>query len=111
MAMKTIFLKGLMLAMSVGVFTFSADAQKKPVKKRTAQKRTNTTRSTRNATTVDTAVVLAPAPAQIDSLPIQTVKKSLRNDDAIERNLVKIFAKTMQYIARKFGVRLIHVKK
>ncbi len=87
--MKTIFLKGLMLAMSVGVFTFSADAQKKPVKKRTAQKRTNTTRSTRNATTVDTAVVLAPAPAQIDSLPIQTVKKSLRNDDAIERNLVK----------------------
>jgi gliding motility associated protien GldN len=94
MAMKTIFVKCFLLAMSIGIFTFSADAQKKPVKKRTAQKRTTTTRSTNNAqanmnpaATVDTAVVLAPAP--IDSLPIQTVKKSLRNDDAIERNLVK----------------------
>jgi len=94
MAMKTIFVKCFLLAMSIGIFTFSADAQKKPVKKRTAQKRTTTTRATNNAqanmnpaATVDTAVVLAPAP--IDSLPIQTVKKSLRNDDAIERNLVK----------------------
>lgn len=92
--MKTIFVKCFLLAMSIGIFTFSADAQKKPVKKRTAQKRTTTTRATSNAqanmnpaATVDTAVVLAPAP--IDSLPIQTVKKSLRNDDAIERNLVK----------------------
>ena len=92
--MKTIFVKCFLLAMSIGIFTFSADAQKKPVKKRTAQKRTTTTRATNNAqanmnpaATVDTAVVLAPAP--IDSLPIQTVKKSLRNDDAIERNLVK----------------------
>ena len=89
MAMKTIFVKCLLLSVGIGVFTFSADAQRKPV--RSAQKRTPTTptnnsaQSTNPAATVDTAVVLAPT---IDSLPIQTVKKSLRNDDAIVRNLV-----------------------
>jgi gliding motility associated protien GldN len=88
MAMKTIFVKCLLLSVGIGVFTFSADAQRKPV--RSAQKRTptttnNTNQSANPATTVDTAVVLAPT---IDSLPIQTVKKSLRNDDAIVRNLV-----------------------
>ena len=89
MAMKTLFVKCLLLSVCISVFTFSADAQKKTVKKRTAQKRTSTTNntdiSTNPAVTVDTAVVLAPT---VDSLPIQTVKKSLRNDDAIVRNLV-----------------------
>ena len=86
--MKTIFVKCLLLSVGIGVFTFSADAQRKPV--RSAQKRTPKTTNNNNQTanpaaTVDTAVVLAPT---IDSLPIQTVKKSLRNDDAIVRNLV-----------------------
>jgi len=90
--MKTIFVKCLMLVIAISVFTFSADAQRKTVKKRTAQKRTTTNRNaqaqvTTNPVSVDTAVVLGPA--KVDSLPIQGVKKSLRNDDAIERNLVK----------------------
>lgn len=78
-----------MLLVCISAFTISADAQKKTVKKRTAQKRTTTSNNgdanAAPATTVDTAVVLAPV---VDSLPIQAVKKSLRNDDAIERNLV-----------------------
>lgn len=77
-----------MLLVFIGALSVTAEAQKKPAKKRTVQKRTTTNNANTNsnpATTVDTAVVLAPVP---DSLPIQTVKKSLRNDDAIVRNLV-----------------------
>ncbi|MEO6814239.1 MAG: gliding motility protein GldN [Ginsengibacter sp.] len=91
--MKTIIVKCLMLALGLGVLGYSANAQAK--KKRTVHKRT-TTKKTTNAKTraninpaakVDTAVVMAPP--KIDSLPIPIVKKSLRPDDAIERNLVK----------------------
>ena len=93
MAMKTIIVKCIMLVLCLGLLGNVADAQTK--KKRTVKKRT-TAKKTTNAQTkanispsakVDTAVVLAPP--QIDSLPIMVVKKSLRNDDAIERNLVK----------------------
>jgi gliding motility associated protien GldN len=90
--MKTIIVKCLMLAFCLGMMGYSANAQakKRTVKKRTtAKKTTNTnTRANISPAVVDTAVVIAPPP-KIDSLPMQTVKKSLRPDDAIERNLVR----------------------
>jgi len=93
MAMKTLIVKCVMLALCFGVFANVADAQAK--KKRTVQKRTTAKRTTKSKTKaainpsakVDTAVVVAPP--KVDSLPIQVVKKSLRSDNAIERNLVK----------------------
>src|SRR5258705_9947989 len=93
MAMKTIIVKCVMIALCFGVFANVADAQVK--KKRTVQKRTTAKRTTKSKTKaainpsakVDTAVVVAPP--KVDSLPIQVVKKSLRSDNAIERNLVK----------------------
>jgi gliding motility associated protien GldN len=76
-----------------------ADAQAKKkkaptrtVKKRTTAKRTTTSKTKANispSATVDTAVVIAPPEPKIDSLPMTNVKKSLRPDDAVERNLVK----------------------
>lgn len=68
----------------------SADAQKRTAtKKKTTAKKTTTTQVARNVApvVVDTAVVPAPEPV-VDSIPIAAVKKSLRNDAAIERNLV-----------------------
>ena len=73
-----------------------AQAQKKPVKKRSVQKRTNTTKTTKAKTKakitptaqVDSVamVVATPVPAapRVDSLPITKVKKSLRPDEAVE---------------------------
>src|SRR6187431_3164360 len=68
-------------------------AQKKPVKKRTSSKRTNTTKTTKaktKATISPTAqvdsvatVAAAPPPPKIDSLPLSQVKKSLRRDEAV----------------------------
>ncbi len=95
--MKTTIIKCLMLSLCFGILVNAANAQarKKPAVKRTAQKRTTTKKTTNSRTTaninpsVDTAVVVAPA--AIDSLPIlpiPVVKKSLRKDDAIDRNLV-----------------------
>ncbi|MEO6733268.1 MAG: gliding motility protein GldN [Ferruginibacter sp.] len=71
-----------------------AQAQKKPVKKRTVQKRTNTTKTTKGKTKakitptaqIDSVATMASAPAapKVDSLPIPKVKKSLRPDEAVE---------------------------
>lgn len=73
-----------------------AQAQKKPVKKRSVQKRTNTTKTTKGKTKakitptaqVDSVAVAvavpAPAAPKVDSLPIPKVKKSLRPDEAVE---------------------------
>ncbi|HEY9342109.1 MAG TPA: gliding motility protein GldN [Hanamia sp.] len=89
--MKTIIVKCLMLAFCFGMMGYSANAQakKRTVKKRTtAKKTTNTnTRANISPAVVDTAVVVVPP--KIDSLPMQAVKKSLRPNDAIERNLVR----------------------
>ncbi|MFS8083355.1 MAG: gliding motility protein GldN [Ginsengibacter sp.] len=90
--MKTIFLKVFMVVCMVGLFSHVADAQtkKRTVKKRTTAKKTTNSRTRANiapAAKVDTAVVVAPP--HIDSLPMVNVKKSLRNDGAIVRNLVK----------------------
>src|SRR5664279_4782823 len=98
MAMKNIIVKCVMIALCVGFIGNVAEAQakKKPTtQSRTVKKRTTAKRTTNSKTKadinpsakVDTAVVIAPP--KIDSLPIPVVKKSLRQDDAIERNLVK----------------------
>ena len=94
--MKKIIVKCLMFSLCLGILSTTANAQakKKPAAKRTVQKRTTAKKTTNSKTkaninpsaSVDTAIVIAPP--KIDSLPITVVKKSLRNDDAIERNLV-----------------------
>ncbi|MEP7229553.1 MAG: gliding motility protein GldN [Ginsengibacter sp.] len=94
--MKKIIGKCLMLVLCFAMVGHVAEAQakkKKPasrtVKKRTTAKKTTNSKtkaSIKPAVAADTAVVIAPP--KIDSLPIQVVKKSLRPDDAIERNLV-----------------------
>ncbi len=81
-----------MLALCFAMIGNAADAQakkKRTVKKRTTAKKTTNAKTKANinpAATADTAVVIAPP--KIDSLPIPVVKKSLRPNDAIERNLV-----------------------
>lgn len=89
--MKTIIVKCLMLVFCFGLLHNMADAQtkKRTVKKRTTAKKTTNTTTKANinpAKVVDTAIVIVPP--KVDSLPIQTVKKSLRPNDAIDRNLV-----------------------
>ncbi len=93
--MKNIIVKCLMLALCFGFIGNFANAQTKKKTTRTVKKRTTAKRTTNSKTKanikpsakVDTAVVIAPP--KIDSLPIEVVKKSLRPDDAVERNLVK----------------------
>lgn len=88
--MKKIFVRclfgGLLLIMVEGVY---AQAQRRTATRRTttAQRTTDSQAAQNVAPAVDTVVV----PEQVipDSLPIAPVKKSLRNDDAIERNLIK----------------------
>ena len=88
--------KFLVLFVFLSLCVSMAQAQKKPVKKRTVQKRTNTTKTTKAKTkakitptaqidSVATLAVAPPPPApKIDSLPIPKVKKSLRPDEAVE---------------------------
>ncbi|MEP7251900.1 MAG: gliding motility protein GldN [Ginsengibacter sp.] len=94
--MKKIFGRFIMLALCFVMVGHVADAQAKKkkattrtVKKRTTAKKTTNAKTKAKinpAATADTAVVIAPP--KIDSLPIPFVKKSLRPNDAIERNLV-----------------------
>lgn len=87
--------KFFVLFLLAGCFAMVTNDSSAQTKKRTATKRTATKRTTAKRTTnaktgvsinpVDT-VVAAP---HVDSLPIPTVKKSLRSNDAIARNLVK----------------------
>ena len=97
--MKTIIIKCLALTLCLGIIGNVAEAQTKKkttrtptrtVKKRTTAKRTTNSKTKADinpSAKVDTAVVIENK--KIDSLPIPVVKKSLRPDDAIERNLVK----------------------
>jgi gliding motility associated protien GldN len=89
--MKKTFLKCMLfvVVMAVGTETVSAQA-KRPVKKRpTTTKKTTTSKNTGNAA----ATVAAPAkdttPVAPRELELTVVRKSLRNDNAVERNLVK----------------------
>ncbi|MBN9350795.1 MAG: gliding motility protein GldN [Chitinophagaceae bacterium] len=87
--MKKIIVKSLVVTLCLGLIAGNAMAQKKrTVRKRATAKKTQTAVAVTNKAAVDTAVV-PPKPIFSDSLPVQTVKKSLRNDAAIERNLIK----------------------
>ena len=87
--------KVLIYFLLAGCFTMAVGSSEAQTKKRTVKKRTTakrTTNSKMNANVKqakkDTVVAVVP-PVKIDSLPIPVVKKSLRSNDAIERNLVK----------------------
>jgi gliding motility associated protien GldN len=89
--MKKTLIKLILFLVVLAVCGDSAYAQKRVVKKRTAKK-TTTNRNTGNADAnlvapaADTIPVVPQAQPEID---LGTVRKSLRNDDAVERNLVK----------------------
>lgn len=85
--MKKIIVKCFAAAICVGLLSYTADAQKRTVKKRPTVKKTQTASNLNTNPVVDT-VVVPQAPVE-DSLPITDVKKSLRPNDAITRNLVK----------------------
>ena len=85
--MKKFFVYFL-LAGCFAMVTNFCDAQKRTVKKRTTAKKTTNAKTNVdiNPTKKDTVIVAA---KRIDSLPIPVVKRSLRSNDAIQRNLVK----------------------
>ncbi|MEJ7769287.1 MAG: gliding motility protein GldN [Chitinophagaceae bacterium] len=87
------FIKSVCLVLAFALTTQGVDAQqKRVVKKRTPVKKTTTNKNTGNAAAnlvtpaKDTTPVASAAPAGLD---IRNVPKSLRNDDIIDRNLVK----------------------
>lgn len=97
--MKKRFLKYLLLALCLGVFSDVAVAQKNKGK-RTATKRATTRKTTKSKTKTKiepteaktdsvAAVVATPVAKFNDSLPIKTVKKSLRPDEAVETSVLK----------------------
>ena len=96
--MKKRYFKYFLLAICLGIFVNTVEAQKKKTT-RTATKRASTRKTTKSKTKakisptvaqVDTvAVVAVPAAVFNDSLPIKTVKKSLRPDEAVETTMLK----------------------
>ncbi len=98
--MKKRFVKYLLLAMCLCIFTNVVEAQKKTTK-RTATKRASTRKTASSKTkakiqptvaladTVAAPIVVATPPKVNDSLPIKTVKKSLRPDEAVETTMLK----------------------
>ena len=95
--MKNRIIQLCLLVAAMGLFVETADAQAKPQRK--AKKRTTTAKKTStNKSNSGNGAALAAAPAK-DTLPavaevlpelnLGDTKKSLRNDNAIERNLVK----------------------
>ncbi len=87
--MKKLIANCLFAFLCAGLVANTAAAQKKrTVKKRPTAKVTQNKTSV-NPVVVKDTVVVPPQPPVVDSLPVEVVKKSLRNDDAIERNLVK----------------------
>ena len=98
--MKKWYFKYFMLALCLGIFVNTVEAQtKKKTTTRTATKRASTRKTTKTKTKAkisptvaqaDTVAVAAAAPAVFnDSLPIKTVKKSLRPDEAVETTMLK----------------------
>jgi gliding motility associated protien GldN len=94
--MKMQFIKCLLVSFLLCFFANVADAQTK--KKRTATKRPTTRKTTKTKTkaniqptvaVADTVAVVAEAAPAVDSLPIKTVKKSLRRDEAVETSVLK----------------------
>ncbi|HMK05076.1 MAG TPA: gliding motility protein GldN [Ferruginibacter sp.] len=98
--MKKSLVKYLLLAICFCVFTGIAEAQKKKTTTRSSTKRPTARKTTKSKTkatinpTVAVAdtikpVVIAAAPPVNDSLPVKTVKKSLRPDEAVETTMLK----------------------
>jgi len=100
--MKKQYFKYFLLALCLGIFVNTVDAQKKKTTTRTSTKRASTKKTTASKTkakiqptapVVDTVAVVAapppPAPKFNDSLPVPTVKKSLRPDEAVETTMLK----------------------
>lgn len=95
--MKKQYVKYFLLAVCLGLFVNIAEAQKK----RTSKKRTSTRKTASSRTKakiqptvpqVDTVAIVSappPPPPPNDSLPIPTVKKSLRPDEAVETTMLK----------------------
>ena len=97
--MKKRYFKYFLLAICLGIFVNTVEAQKKKTT-RTATKRASTRKTTKSKTKakisptvaqVDTVAVAAALPAAVfnDSLPLKTVKKSLRPDEAVETTMLK----------------------
>ena len=88
--MKKIFLKYFLLAICFAMVANFCDAQAKKGRsatKRTTAKKTNNSKNNVSINPIKKDTV-AVAP-KVDSLPFTVVKKSLRSNDAIQRNLVK----------------------
>jgi gliding motility associated protien GldN len=84
--MKNRIIKLLLVVGLVTFCSYSADAQvKRSAKKRTTTKRATNRNNNTAVVAVDTVKKVAPDP----ELNLGTIRKSLRNDDAVERNLVK----------------------
>lgn len=87
--------KVILFLLFAGCFTMftevcEAQAKKRTVKKRPTAKRTTNARTRVNINpSQDTVVAVVPPAPKVDSLPIAAVKKSLRSNDAVERNLIK----------------------
>lgn len=91
--MKRIFKVLILVTLTVGI-TDAAFAQKRNTKKRTTARKT-TAAPTNVAPTPDTvATVVAPPPPVIDSLPIRTVKKSLREDNGVDYSTLDVKDRT-----------------
>ena len=88
--MNKVFVKYFLLAFCFALAVSVADAQakKRTAKKRTTAKKTTNSRTKANIAPANVDTVAAVEP-KIDSLPMSKIKKSLRPNDAIERNLVK----------------------
>jgi gliding motility associated protien GldN len=98
--MKKRYFKYFLLAICLGIFVNSVEAQKKKATTRTATKRTSTRKTTKSKTKAkvspteaqtDSVAAVAAAPTAVfnDSLPIKNVKKSLRPDEAVETTMLK----------------------
>lgn len=88
--MKNRIIKLCLLAVILVGVAGSADAQaKRSAKKRTTAKKTNVNKNAGNAVATMAKDTVKPAPLPEPELNLGVIKKSLRNDDAVERNLVK----------------------
>jgi gliding motility associated protien GldN len=89
--MKNRIIKFCLLVTVLALCAGQADAQAK--KTRTSKKRTTAKKTTSKTSTAAVAApakdTVAPAPPPEPELNLGVIHKSLRNDDAIERNLVK----------------------
>lgn len=92
--MKKQIWKYLLLAFLFGMVADVAVAQKRKATKRSTTRKTTNTKTKASiqpttATPADTVVAAVVAPPPNDSLPIRTVKKSLRPDEAVETTVLR----------------------